>query len=63
MKLHLSFIAKLSKTLGGSTAAETLSLGAYHHSSVHSSSSFKNGGFILPLGFTGGTTISPYDEN
>ena len=51
--------AKQSKTLVGSTAAETLSLGVCPQSSVHSSTSFKKGGFILPLSFIGGNTISP----
>ena len=60
----IALLAKLSKTLGGSTAAETLSLGAYHQLSDHSASSIKNGEFVVSLGSSGGgNTITPFDEN
>jgi hypothetical protein len=60
----IDFVAKLSKTLGGSTAAETLSIGAYPQISDHSVSSMKNGGFVVSLGSSGGgNTITPFDEN
>ncbi len=64
LQLRLLFcIVKLSKTSGGSTAAETLSLGLHGQSSAQSSSSFKNGGFVVALGSTKGNTISSFDEN
>ncbi len=63
LQLRLLFcIAKLSKTSEGSTAAETMSLGL-HGQSSQSSSSFKNGGFVVALGSTKGNTISSFDEN
>jgi hypothetical protein len=54
--------ANRSKTIGGSTGEESISVGVHHQSLVNSISSFKNGAFLLPFNFTGGNIISPKVE-